>query len=337
VGLDEPLISVLLPAHDAAATLPACLRSIARQTESRWECVVADDGSRDDTLAIARAAAIRDPRVRVLSLPHRGLVATLNDALAHCRGRYVARMDADDLMHRDRLALQLAALAADPTLAGVGCHVRIFPRASLQPGLHDYERWLRDIDTPEAVRRERFVECPLPHPTWMMKRDGLTSLGYRDCGWPEDYDLLLRLFATGARLGVVPRRLLAWRDGATRMWRCDPAYAQDRFLACKAQHLADGPLRRDDAYLLWGHGETGRALRRALEAHGKRAAFILEVHPRRIGQTIHGAPVVRPEEIPSLPKLPLVTAVAGAAARAEIRTFCARLGLREQLDFFTAA
>ena len=335
--MSDPLVSILLPARDAAATLPACLASIRRQRETRFECVLIDDGSRDATRAVAGAVAREDARFRVIATAAQGLVAALNTGLAACRAPFVARMDADDLMHRERLALQLAALAAEPELAGVGCHVRIFPRASLQPGLRDYERWLRGIDTAEAVRRERFVECPLPHPTWVMRRDAMASLGYRDRGWPEDYDLLLRLFATGARMGVVPRRLVAWRDGASRMWRTDPSYAQERFLACKAQHLAGGPLRRDGAYLLWGHGETGRALRRALEAHHKRAAFIIEVHPRRIGQTIRGAPVVRPERIPSLPRLPLVTAVAGAVAREEIRRFCTRLGLRESLDFFTAA
>jgi glycosyltransferase involved in cell wall biosynthesis len=343
--VSDPLVSILLPARDAAATLSACLASIRRQRETRFECVLVDDGSRDATRAIAEAVARDDARFRVITTPARsplcgqrnGLVAALNTGLAACRAPFVARMDADDLMHRERLALQLAALAAEPKLAGVGCHVRIFPRASLQPGLRDYERWLRGIDTAEGVRRERFVECPLPHPTWMLRRDVMTSLGYRDRGWPEDYDLLLRLFAAGRRMGVVPRRLVAWRDGAARMWRTDPSYAQERFLACKAQHLADGPLRRADAYLLWGHGETGRALRRALEAHGKRAAFVVEVHPRRLGQTIHGAPVVRPERIPSLPRLPLVTAVAGAVAREEIRTFCTRLGLRESLDYFAAA
>jgi glycosyltransferase involved in cell wall biosynthesis len=335
--VSRALVSILLPARDAAATLPACLASIQRQRETCFECVLVDDGSRDATRAIAEAVARGDPRFRVVATGAQGLVAALNTGLAACAAPVVARIDADDLMHRDRLALQLAALNAESRLIGVGCHVRIFPRASLQPGLRDYERWLRSIDSADAVRRERFVECPLPHPTWMLRRDAMLSFGYRDCGWPEDYDLLLRLLAGGARIGVVPRRLVAWRDGATRMWRSDPAYTQQRFLACKAQHLADGPLRRSDAYLLWGHGETGRALRRALEARGKRAAYIVEVHPRRLGQTIHGAPVVRPEAIPSLPKLPLVSAVAGVVARAEIRAFCARLGLRESLDFVAAA
>ena len=138
-------------------------------------------------------------------------------------------------------------------------------------------------------------------------------------------------------MGVVPRRLVAWRDGPSRLWRSDPAYAPQRFLACKAQHLATGPLRHGDDYVLWGYGETGRSLRRALAAHGKRAAWIVEVHPRRLGKTIHGAKVVRPEQIPSLPRLPLIASVSGAPARAEIRAHCHRLGLREPLDFLCAA
>jgi cellulose synthase/poly-beta-1,6-N-acetylglucosamine synthase-like glycosyltransferase len=333
----EPVVSVLLPARDAAATLPACLASIARQIETDFECVVVDDGSRDETRAIADAFARRDPRFRVVALAPRGIVGALNEGLSACRGRWVARMDADDLMHRDRLAAQLAALEADPTLTGVGCHVRCFPRSRLQPGLRDYEAWLRAIDGPRRVAVERFVECPLPHPTWMLRREVAEAIGWRDREWPEDWDFLLRLFASGRRMGIVPRRLLAWRDRPARLWRTHAAYAPARLVACKAHHLASGPLRHTDAYLLWGHGETGKALRRALAAEGKRAAAIVEVHPRRLGQTIGGALVVRPERIPSLPRLPLVACVAGAAARAEIRAACARMGLRDGVDFVAAA
>jgi glycosyltransferase involved in cell wall biosynthesis len=330
-------VSVLIPARDAAATLGACLASVARQRAADLECVVVDDGSTDATPEIAATFAGRDARFRVVATPARGLVAALNAGLAHCCGRFVARLDADDLMHRDRLAAQVAALDADASLAGVGCHVRCFPRRTLRPGLRDYETWLRGITSPQDVARERFVECPLPHPTWMLRRDDAVALGWRDAGWAEDYDLLLRLVESGRRMGVVPRRLVAWRDRPDRLWRTHAAYAQPRFVACKAHFLARGPLRHTDAYLLWGHGETGRALRRALAAEGRRAAAIVEVHPRRIGQTIGGAPVERPESIPSLPRLPLVASVAGAAARGEIRALCARMGWREGRDFWCAA
>ena len=332
-----PRVSVLLPARDAAATLGASLRSVRRQTLADWECVIVDDGSRDDTLAIARAAAAEDPRFVVCATPPSGLVAALRTGLAVCRGDLVARMDADDLMHRDRLALQAHALAATPGLFAVGTHVRIFPRARLAPGWRAYEAWLNGIRSAERVRAEAFVECPVVHPTLMMRRTELARLGYRDVGWPEDYDLVLRALACGLEIGVVPRRLLAWRDRPGRLSRTGAAYALPRFTAIKATFLAAQFLAGTDRYVLWGYGGTGRALRRALLAHGKRASHVVEVHPGRLGNTIHGAPVVPPDALPRLARLPVVVSVARHGPREEIRAAMTAMGFRETEDFVCAA
>lgn len=333
----EPRVSILLPVFDAAATLPACLESIARQREARFECLVLDDGSRDESLAIARAAAVRDARFRVLPASHRGLVATLQRGLAACRAPLVARMDADDWMHRDRLALQCAALDGRPRLTALGSHVRCFPRRRLGPGLRAYEAWLRSIDSPRRVFEERFVECPVVHPTLVIRRTALLRLGYRDMGWPEDYDLLLRVLEGGGRVGVVPRRLLGWRHDPGRLSRRSTAYAAARFTACRAHHLARGFLARHERYLLWGYGGTGRSLARALREHGRTPARIVELHPGRLGQTIQGAPVVPRHALGPPGPLPLLVSVAGATARARIRAELARLGWRECVDYVCAA
>jgi hypothetical protein len=246
-------------------------------------------------------------------------------------------MDADDVMRRDRLAWQTAMLDGDPSLAAVGARVRIFPRAGLRDGWRAYERWLNAIDTPERVRAEAFVENPIVHPTLCARRDVLAAFGWRRCGWPEDYDLVLRLLADGLRLGVAPARLLAWRDRPERLTRTHPDYGLERITACKAHHLAHGLLAARDEYLLWGHGDTGRALRRALAALGKRPSHIIELHPGRLGQTIHGAPVVSPDALRSLPALPLVASVAGLEPRTQIRAFLDGIGRRETVDYVCAA
>jgi glycosyltransferase involved in cell wall biosynthesis len=331
-----PLVSVLLPVRDAEATLPAALRSVARQSEARFECVIVDDGSRDASAALARELAARDARFRLLAAPREGLVPALQRGLAACRAPLVARMDADDWMHRERLAVQCAALAADASLSGVGCHVRCFPRREVGPGLRAYEAWLASVDSPERVRAEAFVECPLAHPTWLLRREAL-ALGYRDAGWPEDYDLLLRLLASGRRIGVVPRRLLGWRVHEARASRRDPRYADERFTACKASHLCDGLLAHGERYLLWGYGGTGRGLARALALHGRRPQAIVEIHPRRIGRTIRGAPVISRHALGPPRGIPLVVSVAGAGPRALIRAELARLGWRECADYVCAA
>ncbi|MAE96579.1 MAG: glycosyl transferase family 2 [Deltaproteobacteria bacterium] len=333
----EPRVSVLLPLRDAAATIDTALASVQRQREGRLECVVVDDGSRDDgALRVARAAG-RDSRVRLLRTGRHGLVSALQEGLAACRAPFVARMDADDWMHRDRLALQLGRLEASPELAALGSHVRLFPRAALGPGMRSYEAWLNGLRSPEEVSREAFVECPLAHPTWLVRRELFERISYREAEWPEDYDLLLRWRAAGALLGVLPRRLHGWRHGPQRLSQRSPVYATDRFTACKAAFLASGFLDAHTHYGLWGYGETGRTLRRELASRGKRPGFILELHPGRIGNRIHGAPVHPPERLPELPRLPLIVSVAGLSARAEIRERLSAMGFREGSDFLCAA
>jgi len=337
VAVEPPLVSILLPARDAISTIDACLRSILRQSDPRWECLVLDDGSRDDTAAAAEAWSRRDARLRVHRFARRGLVDTLNAGLAHCRGQFVARMDADDLMRRDRLARQAEFLRECPWLAGAGCHVRLFPRTALTAGRRAYEAWLNSLRTEKEIRRDAFVECPLAHPALMVRREVLSCFGYRDTAWPEDYDLVLRLLEAGHDLGVVPRRLVMWRDRPDRLSRTDARYGLERFTNCKAHFLARGFLAAGPTYVLWGYGATGRALRRALSRHGKTPSHIVEIAAGRIGQRIHGAPVVPIDALPSLRGRPVVVSVAFDGPRREIRDAMAGMQFVEGRDFVCAA
>jgi glycosyltransferase involved in cell wall biosynthesis len=337
VSAPVPAVSVLIPAFDAQATLGAALRSVARQTLAELECWVVDDGSTDGTRAVAEAFAARDARFHVLARPHQGLVASLQAGLERCSAPYVARLDADDLMHRRRLELQAAALNQAPELSGVGCHVRLFPRASLSGGLRRYEAWLNALDSAEAVARDALIESPLAHPTFFFRREALCELGYRDVEWPEDYDLILRALASGHRLGVLPRRLVSWRDHPARLSRTDPRCGLDRFPRLRAHHLARTFLAGHERYILWGYGDTGRVLARELRACGKQASHIVELHPGRLGNRIHGAPVIPPEALAALGPARIVVSVAGAKARGEIRARMGELGFVEGRDFVCAA
>jgi glycosyltransferase involved in cell wall biosynthesis len=336
------LVSVLLPVFDAKATLPLALESIRRQRGVELECVAVDDGSTDGSRECLERLAHADPRFRVLGVPHGGIVPALNQGLAACRGELVARMDADDVMRSDRLALQAAALAARSDLAGVGCHVRSFPRRGSSQGRRDYERWLGSLGNEHDVARDALVECPLAHPTLMLRREVFQRFAYRDQGWPEDYDLILRLLFAGHALGVVPKRLLAWRDSPGRLSRRSSVYAGDRFTALKAEHLVRGWLAAHPLYVLWGYGATGRALCQALLAHGRRPHVIVELHPGRLGQRIQGARVIAPEAVLQARQLdgralPVLVSVAYAGPRAEVRATLGRLGLRELVDYVCVA
>lgn len=329
-------MSIVLPAWNAAATLPSALASIQRQTYDDWECVVVDDGSTDTTRSIVAGAAAADPRIRLIAAPHRGLVEALNEGLSASRGVLIARMDADDLMHRQRLALQTEALSADASLAAVGSHVRIFPRSGMRPRLREYEGWLNSLRTAADVTRDAFVECPVVHPTLLMRRE-MAQMRYCARGWPEDYDLVLRALARGLRIAVVARRLLAWRDRAESWSRTSADYDLERFTACKARYLADGFLAGVQSYVLWGYGDTGRTLRRALALHDKTPSHIVEVKASRLGQRIHGAPVIPRDRLRGLRGIPIVVSVARAGPRQEIRSALTAMDFIDGADYVCAA
>lgn len=328
-----PQISIVLPVYNAEQTLASCLQSISRQTETRFECLIVDDGSSDQSALIAKKHVLADKRFRLIQREHQGLVPTLNHAIGHCRAPYIARMDADDLMRKVRLFEQVRALEEHPQWSAVGTHVRFFPRSQISDGLIRYERWLNAIRTPRDVEREAFIECPIAHPSLMIRTAVLQKLAYRDRAWPEDYDLVLRLLANGHQISVVTKRLLLWRDGPNRLSRTAASYSLQRFTACRAAFLAESFLSDHEEYILWGYGSTGRTLGKALASHGKRPSAIVELHPGRIGQTIAGATVIPPAMLAARRGSPIIISVAGEVARRQIRASLHEMGFAECRDY----
>jgi hypothetical protein len=156
--------------------------------------------------------------------------------------------------------------------------------------------------------------------------------GYRDCGWPEDYDLWLRLARNGVRFARLPEVLLFWRDRPERFTRTSSACSLAAFRACKAHHLRQEFLRDTAEVTLWGAGLEGKAWRQALAAEGVRVSRWLEVDRRKIGQTIHGAPVVGIEALRPGDGPVLIT-VGAKGARDQVRAFAAKARLTEGVDF----
>jgi glycosyltransferase involved in cell wall biosynthesis len=335
-----PRVSVLLPVRDASATLPECLASLAAQLLDDHEVIAVDDGSRDGSAELLAAAARADARVRVVTQAATGLVAALNRGLTHARAPLLARMDADDVAHPQRLALQASRLDDEPALMALGSRVRLVGSPGARnDGMRAYVEWQNRVLHPDDIARELYLESPLVHPSVTMRSDALRALGgYRETGGPEDYDLWLRAAAAGWRFAKLPEVLLDWRDAPDRLTRTDPRYHADRFRAAKLDALAAGPLAGRRAAVVWGAGKVGKAWSRDLRARGHGVAAFVEVDPRKIGQRIHGAPVVDVAQAASVEGAPLhLAAVGSAEARERIRNEAARLGLVEGRDFVAVA
>jgi cellulose synthase/poly-beta-1,6-N-acetylglucosamine synthase-like glycosyltransferase len=331
-------VSVLLPVRDGAPHLEGALDSLLTQSLRDLEIVAVDDGSTDGSPEILRRYAGTDGRLRVISTEALGIVPALEAARSVARAPYLARMDADDVSHPDRFEAQVDLMEAHPAMALSGVRVQYFPEEEVRDGALRYQDWINASTSHEEIALERFVECPIPHPTFLLRTNWVERVGgYRDEGWPEDYDLLLRLVQAGGRLGRVPEVLLRWRERPDRLSRTHPAYTLDAFRACKVHYLTRGPLAARPPVLVWGAGPVGKAMARALRDRGLHLAAFVDLDPRKIGQEIHGAPVLAPSDLPPPGAAFGLGAVGQAGARAEIRDAFRAAGWVEGEHFLMVA
>ncbi len=203
-----PAVSVLLPVYNAQRYLPAAVESVLGQTFRDFELIAVDDGSTDRSLEILRRYEAADPRVRIISRPNAGLVASLNEALTIARGAFIARMDADDICLPHRFQRQMDYLAAHPDCVLLGSHVVTMDQdGALICQMPDIAFGHDNIDA--ALLRRGW---PMVHPTVMMRADALRKAGaYRAETWPyEDHDLFLRMAEVG-RVENLPEVLLNYR------------------------------------------------------------------------------------------------------------------------------
>ncbi len=339
--IPSPRVAVVLPAFNAAATLPDTLRSLAAQTLADWELVAVDDGSTDGTWDILAAAA-RDPRVRPLRhAANRGIVAALDTALAAVAAPLVARLDADDTCLPERLARQAAFLDAHPETGLVGCRVAFGGDREAQAGYAAHVDWLNTLVEADDIRLNRFVESPFAHPSVMFRRELVDRFGgYRDGPFPEDYELWLRWLDAGVRMAKVPETLVVWNDPPGRLSRTDSRYSPLAFYATKAEYLARWLARHNPRHpdiVLWGAGHESRKRAEFLVGHGVRITHYVDIDPRKIGQRIHDRPVLGPGQLPPPGTAFVVSYVGNRGAREEIRQRLDAKGYREGRHFILGA
>ena len=337
-----PRVSVLLPCYNAAETLDEALKTLAAQTLPDFEVVAVDDGSTDDTGAILKKWVARDSRFRTFSISHAGVIAASNAGMAACRAPYIARMDADDRSHPERLEKQVYYLDTHPEIALVSSLVKAFPPEGVGEGFRIYVEWLNSLVSDAEIRREIFVESPLPNPSVTIRSEWIQRMGgYRENGWPEDYDLYLRMFIAGAHFAKIPQVLHEWREHPNRLTHTDSRYSLENFLRAKAHYLMRGPLKGRDALIVWGSGMMGRRLAKQLQRQDAPLVAFVDIDPKKIGRTRRGKAIIAPDDLLdwwNRYENPVVLAAVGArGARVLIRERLERFDLREGVDWWAAA
>lgn len=211
-----PKISVIMGIYNCAGTLRPAIDSILNQTEQDFELVLCDDGSVDDTCAIAKEYQEKYPDKVVLlqNKKNLGLNITLNRCLAAAKGDYIARMDGDDLCDPTRFEKELAVLAAHPEVAFVGTQVRMFDERGV---------W-GQTSHPQFPEKKDFAHGnPFSHGSCMVRRSAYEAMG----GYSEDpqvvrvedFYLWMRMYEAGMRGMNLPEPLYDLRDDLNAVCR----------------------------------------------------------------------------------------------------------------------
>lgn len=332
------MVSILLPVKNAATTLERAIRSIQNQSLGDWELLIADDGSSDGSTGIARSRAAADPRIRLLQLPPLGIVNALNTVAQEARGRFIARMDADDISLPDRLLRQVKLLNEYPDVDVASCLVAHGGDLASQRGYALHVQWINSLRSPEQIALNRFVDSPVAHPSVMFRRELLERFGaYSDGDFPEDYELWLRWMGKGVSFAKVEETLLVWNDPPQRLSRTSGRYSQKSFYRIKCHFLAhwlEQNVSRHRPLLLWGAGRATRARFRSLEESHRPFAAFIDVDPQKLGSVV-GRPVISPDSIPQ--HAFVISGVASRGASARIVNFLRDRNFIDGKDFICAA
>ena len=203
-------ISVLMPTYNAGRYVAEAIQSVLQQSFEDWELVIVDDGSTDDTREIIRSFS--DTRIRLLCNGH-DFIGSLNMGLDAARGKYIARMDADDVMHPDRLKIQYAIMEEEPEITVCGSWIRIF--GENKPGIvpTSFKGKLTDI------YGLLLKKSPLYHPTVMMRSKFLRrhALRYERYCCAEDYKLWFEIAKKGGVFFVEDQPLMFYRSSESQV------------------------------------------------------------------------------------------------------------------------
>lgn len=224
-------VSIVLPAYNAELTIGEAIQSIIDQTYSDWELIVINDGSSDDTENVVRTFS--DKRIRYYANDsNRKLIYTLNRGLRLATGKYIARMDADDICYPDRLAKQVSFMNAHPSVIVCGTQIEYFGSK-----LTNYRKLRFPCENKELKSKLAISTC-FAHPTVLIRRVVLekNNVKYDDnFKNAEDYSLWIDLSPFG-EFANLPEKLLKYRISDFQISQPNNPITEKSVLLCRKKY-----------------------------------------------------------------------------------------------------
>jgi len=236
---DIPDITIILPFFNAVKTLKRAIESIGSQTFECYECILVNNNSTDGSVQMAQEIVASDRRFKLIHEARQGVVYASNAASKIAKGKYIARMDADDVSFPQRLQWQYDFLEKHPKIDVVSGQVAYVSQIQKNTdGFKRYVDWVNSVMTYEDILKSQFIESPIVNPTAMWRQNVAKELGmYRHGDFPEDYELWLRWLHHGVKIEKLPRKLIEWHDSLNRLTRTNEMYSDEAFYRVKTKYL----------------------------------------------------------------------------------------------------
>ena len=331
--ISQPKISVILPFFNAEKTLERSIQSILSQSFTDFECILINNNSTDNSKNIAIKFVDSDNRFKLIHEKKQGVMFASNAGWEASKGEYIARMDADDWSHPERLKMQYEFLEINPEYGVVASLAKHVGHSEFTVGMERFVEWSNSITSYKEILNNRFIELPIVNPTTMWRREVAQKYGmYLSGNFPEDYEMWLRWLDKGVKISKINKILLNWHDSDERLTRTDVIYSDNSFYKTKTKYLARWLEKHNPFHpkvAVWGASKISRRRAKLLESYGiEICCYIDTKRGRQLDHEVHYY-----QDIPSPEEIFVLTYIKQVEAREEIREFLPQRGFIEGKNF----
>lgn len=292
------LVSILIPAYNEEKYLDDCLSSIHKQSYKNWEAIVVNDFSIDHTKQIIDSWRAKDSRIVGLENNTKGIIPALSLAYNKANGKYITRMDADDIMPINKLEVLMSLYSKNPGAVVTG-KVKYFN--AFGEGFIQYQNWLNHLMENNCHYSEIYRECVLPSAAWLTTKDVIDKIGGITTNtYPEDYDLVFRMYKMKVPIVASSKVVHQWRDHEERASRNDPNYSDFTFLELKLNNFLSIDFDNEQPLVLWGAGQKGKRLAKMLLNRSIPFKWVCN-NENKINKEIYGKALESSTNIPNTP------------------------------------
>lgn len=323
-----------MPVKNAAPFIKDCIESICKQTYTNWELIAVDDHSTDQSYEIISQYESKNEKIHLLKSKGNGIIPALQMGYSHSSGKYIHRMDADDIMPVSKLSNLFELISHFGKGHVATAHVSYFSDQKLNAGYQNYAKWLNQLCENNNHWGAIFKECVIASPNWLIARDDFERVGgFNSFQYPEDYDLVFRFYKANLKVVSLHEVTHLWRDHEKRSSRTMEIYKDNAYFDLKWHYFKELKLNHNRPTVIWGAGPKGKRLVKTIQKDGHPITWVSN-NPNKHGKNIYNEILESYQEIINEKNPQILVAVGQRKAQKEICNFLNSNNYSEGKDYF---